>query len=250
MNTRRKDNQILWCVAAGLLLPVFVFGQEPSGERPGGFDSPPMQGGPQMGGGMGPGGPMQGGMMPPQGGQQGMRGRGAGQNMGQERPDVMRDVFSRHPGVRPDEVMKFINEQFPDEMKRFQELRQKNAAEAEERISSLVENAIELLEIRQKNAEQFEKALKKTKLDRQAEHMGEKLRGEDVKDKEQASKEIREILEQSFELKQELMKMEVSGLEGEIQKLKEMVEKRQANKKAMIDRRVKELTGKEAELRW
>ncbi|MDD4871449.1 MAG: hypothetical protein PHR77_12900 [Kiritimatiellae bacterium] len=241
MNIQHNRKWVLMCLVAGIALPILIYGQEQSSDeqKKPSMGPPPMQDKRQDG-------------MPPRGqmqNQEGMR-RGQMPRMDQERPDVIMEVMSRHPGIHPDEVMRFIQEQFPEEMERLQDLKRKNPREADEVLTDLIENAINLLEMRHKNPEQFKKAIHKTKLDREAEHLGVKCRNKDVMDKEQILKEMRNVLEQSFELKQELMKMEVAELEREIQELKKMIEKRQENKKVMIERRVKELTGKEPELQW
>jgi len=140
---------------AGMLLPVLVQGQEERAERP---PRPrQMQEGGQMDDRIRPGDEMRG------------RGEMQKRERDPERPDMMREILSRHPGIRPDEVMKFIQEQFPEEMQKVHEFRPKNPREAEEVMAGLLERAVDLMELRQRSPEQFEKALRKTKLDRETE---------------------------------------------------------------------------------
>ncbi len=81
--------------------------------------------------------------------------------------------------------------------------------------------------------------------------LAEKYRNtEDKKEKEKIKEQLRTILSQQFDLKEEEKNARIKRLEEEIIRLKDELVKRKKNKKEIVNRRLKELLGESRYLEW
>jgi hypothetical protein len=61
---------------------------------------------------------------------------------------------------------------------------------------------------------------------------------------------LKKTLDRAFEIKQEIIKMDLERMERDLEELKKLVNKRESRKSAIVDRRIKELLGKTAQTEW
>ena len=78
--------------------------------------------------------------------------------------------------------------------------------------------------------------------DRQAQNLAEKYRGTDPIP-EEARKQLSEIVEKQFAIRQKRRELELHHLEGQLTRLREAIEKRNASRDAIIKQRVGQLLG-------
>ena len=91
---------------------------------------------------------------------------------------------------------------------------------------------------------------KDRELDDQARELSMKYqRGSDA-DKEKVKAELEETVTKQFDVRQERRKLELKRLETQLEKLREAVDKREAAKKTLIDKRVSELLGTSDEIEF
>lgn len=68
--------------------------------------------------------------------------------------------------------------------------------------------------------------------------------------KKQLKSQISEVVTQLFDVRTENRSKEISHLEEQVNQLKKMMEKRKANKKLIVDRKIQEITGEMDGLQW
>lgn len=163
---------------------------------------------------------------------------------------VLHEVFGRYPGVDRDHVMEFLREHFPREMKRFRSVVAHDEEAAGLLLAGLVSQAMELLETKDHDPRRFARLLEQRKLERKAESLAELLADERETNRDGIIRALRDVLVQVFEIKQQLMQADVAEMEADLEELKQLVQKREAHRKEIITRRLKDLTGETDYLEW
>lgn len=163
---------------------------------------------------------------------------------------VMKVVFSRFPGVSSDEVTKFMNEYFMQEVLEVKQMAEVLPDKAVERLTDIVQECISLMRIRNRDAKLFSKIMEEKRLNKVAQRRAEAIREAKGTERNKGIEELRKILETAFEIKQELMKLDVEGLEKELEQLKQLVRLREQCKNEIINGRLTELMNRRSEMRW
>ena len=164
--------------------------------------------------------------------------------------EIVHQTLRRVPEEERAEVVRFIREYFEGELAEAEELARKEPGEAREIVTDVVHEARELLELREENPEAFEKAMHEPKLGRRSAELAERCRASKGEAREQLLKELRGVLSEAFGLRQASMKDEMRELERELQRLRTLVEKREENRDAIVERRIEQLTGEGDFLEW
>jgi replicative DNA helicase len=163
---------------------------------------------------------------------------------------IAADVFRRFPDVDARSVMDFISREFPEDRTRFTLLSLQNATEASALLSGLIRQTLELMAMEKAKPDLYAKLLKQRKLDRRAVELGQAYRRAKGDDKAVQMKKLQDVLAESFEIKQELMRDDVAQMEQQINELKLLLQKREGSRQAIIDLRAGELTGETGALKW
>ncbi len=167
---------------------------------------------------------------------------------------VKRFTFERFPEANQEETLKFIAHYFPHDMQRVKQMAQIRPNESVETLTELAYRGLGLMRKREQAPERFKLWERQCRLEQQAEALAGTLAGEGDADGDADGdgqrENLEELLEQSFEIKQAIMKMELDELARGLEELRELVDRREKNKQAIIQRRVVELTGEEDDLQW
>jgi hypothetical protein len=163
---------------------------------------------------------------------------------------VMKVVFSRFPGVSAEEVNKFMNEYFTQEIHEVKQMAEVLPDRAVERLTDIVQESINLMKIRSKDAVLFNKMMEEKRLNKIARLRAEAIREARGAERKKGIEELRKILEAAFEIRQELMKRDVERLEKEFEQLKQLVRLREQRKDEIINDRLTELVSGKAEVKW
>lgn len=163
---------------------------------------------------------------------------------------IMEEVFKRFPEVDPDPVMEEVRREFSRDLAEFKNLAMRQRDRAVDYLTYLVSEAVEMLEMKRESPDLYEKALKQRRLERTARRFAAEWNRMTGEKKEQKHKELRAVLGDAFDAKQEMMKADVAQMQQDLQELLAMIDKRQENRKAIIIRRLKELTGDADPLDW
>jgi hypothetical protein len=169
---------------------------------------------------------------------------------GAQERDIADRVWGRFPDVNPEQTMAFLGETLPDEMREFRVLAAERREEAVDFLTSLVRQSIELQAIKRRHPDLFAQHVTQRRLEHEAEEAAQAVRQSSGAARAQAVTGLRQKLESVFEVKQLLMQRDVEQMETELRDLKEMIEKRQQNRQAIVTRRLSELIGEANDLHW
>ncbi len=147
-------------------------------------------------------------------------------------------------------IARLIDEHFGAELREAKLLTDEEPEEAAEIVGDVVEEAWELLELREEAPEEFEGIVREMRLEREAEELAEKITKSRGKDREEVKGALQKVLQQAFDLRQREMKAEVAEMEDELTNLKKLIEKRQQHRDAIVERRMKQLTDEQDFLDW
>lgn len=164
--------------------------------------------------------------------------------------EIIDAVFARFPGVNRGEVDKFLKTNFEDELRKFRTLAVTRHEEATALFSTLVRDVLSLLETRRKNPAAYEKKITLKRLESTAGRLAREIRLAGDDEKKILQQNMRETVTSIFDVKQQLMKIDVEQMNRELALLKELVDKREANREAIVNRRVTDLVGEKKDLEW
>ncbi|MEI6807603.1 MAG: hypothetical protein WCN95_02685 [bacterium] len=164
--------------------------------------------------------------------------------------EIIDAVFARFPGVNRREVDKFLKANFEDELQKFRTLAITHHVEATDLFSTLVREVLSLLETRRKNPVAYEKKLVLKRLESRAGRLVREIRMAGESDKKRIQQALCETAASIFDIKQQLMKIDVEQMSRELALLRELVDKREANRETIVGRRVTDLVGDKKDLEW
>lgn len=164
--------------------------------------------------------------------------------------EIAEAVFARFPGINRKEVDQFLKDNFSDELRTFRTIASQRREEATELFSKLVRDVLSLLETRRKNPAAFEKRIALKRLEATAGRLAREIRLAGESDKKRLQQTLRETTASIFDIKQQLMKIDVEQMSRELARLRELVDKREANREAIVSRRVSDLVSDKKELEW
>jgi hypothetical protein len=163
---------------------------------------------------------------------------------------IVRDGLSRLPPREREEAMLLLRENYQWQLREAQRLADKQPDEAAERVERLVDEAVELSQLRHENPEQFARHRQFRQAENQAAMLAARAREARGAEREQAMAELRQTLQRAFELKQQNLAREVETMNRHLAELRSLLEKRQANRDAIINRRAYQLVGEQDYLEW
>ncbi len=163
---------------------------------------------------------------------------------------VSRMTFARFPEADREATLLFIHQHFPRETKQIRLASATRPDRAMEALTDLVHKSLGLLKTQQENPELFEKLMRQHRLERQAQSLAAAVGQTQGESQKKILKKLQAVLAEAFEIKQSLMKDELEALARGVNDLRVLVEKREQNRQAIIERRLSELTGNEDWMRW
>ncbi len=164
--------------------------------------------------------------------------------------DVLRYVFEHFPEENRDEVMAFIGENFKSDLPVFRKLSNEDPRKATAYMLDLVSDALVLMEIAKKDEELAGMMVRQKELERRAVRKAKETALADGEEKKALVKELKSLLEQAFDAKQQLMKRDLAGMEEKLKELSEMISKRDEYREKIIENKLDEMTVEENYLKW
>jgi len=164
--------------------------------------------------------------------------------------ELVNRVTQRLPERGRNNIMEFAHEHFDDVFKDAKRIFAQEMDEAVEMVMNAFRESMELLELREMEPEEFERAIQERRLEREAEALARHAAQLEGEVREKTIAQLRKLLSESFELRQENMRRQMGELERELARLKTLVEKRQQHRDLVIERRIKDLTGEPDHLQW
>jgi hypothetical protein len=163
---------------------------------------------------------------------------------------ILQAVFSRFPGEDPSEVMAYLRTHFPQKIRYFTVLSMRDVDPAVEYLTEVVRDCTELLRTQVSDPKRHEKLLRYQKLESQAYQQGEQLRRAKGDSRSQLQAELAQTLDAGFMIKQDLMRQELADMEAELRMLRNLIQKREDNRKSLVNRRIAQITGDSDLLEW
>jgi hypothetical protein len=149
------------------------------------------------------------------------------------------------------EIIGFFSEidpQIEDEMK---VMKSRNLREYQERLRRMDKEMRYLSRLQDEEAERFDQAIALRKLEVQCNKLARLYRkSNDETKKSQLEQEIRDKLVQLFKMKEQEKELEITRIMDRVDKMRQEMKERKANKDKIIELRLNELTGKEHLSRW
>ncbi len=181
-------------------------------------------------------------------------GRGRGRRGGG--PPVRVMIKKAMRGLDVDEegrqaVAEMMEQHLGPRLAELEELKRNNPDRAWREAERIVAEALEMTDTKKGNPALFGKKTEFLKLERQSLELAAAAGVAEGDAKEKLKKSLQSVLEKAFTAKQELMKLEVQSMEGDLAHLKELMKKREAKKQAIIDRRMRQLIDdRDQDLQW
>ncbi|MDA0577358.1 MAG: hypothetical protein O3B24_04600 [Verrucomicrobia bacterium] len=156
---------------------------------------------------------------------------------------VLQAVFSRFPNVDPHAMMEYIATHNPDDMQRYTLLSMQNLSEALPLLMGLVRDSLELQALETRRPEQYARAVRYQELERRAQELAAPLEGAHTPEAADAARlaELRAVLMDAFEAKQELMRSDVAEIQAQVDELENLLREREAKRDEIVARRLAEL---------
>ncbi len=159
-------------------------------------------------------------------------------------------VFQRFPGIDRGEMERFLREVMPQELAELRRLSQSRFDEALGHLAALVQRCIELQATQRERPALYERLIARQRAERHAEALGRMCRREEGGQKEARLRELAIVLADGFELRQEIMRMELAHLQDELGQLEALIAKRQASREAIMALRKAQLLGDGEGMEW
>jgi hypothetical protein len=159
-------------------------------------------------------------------------------------------VFALFPDADREAVMGFIREQLPNELRRLRQMSERQVGDAFGFTIDLVQDSLRMLEMKKDNPALYEKVVQRRNLERLADDLAAQYRRSAGSERQENEIRLRRTLTQCFEIKQELMRRDLAQMEKELGQLRTLIEKREASRIDIINRRLHEVTGKTDHLGW
>lgn len=153
--------------------------------------------------------------------------------------------------INEEEVIAFLKEFHPELAKELNKLREKNPEMYEERLRHHYFEMMHLRGLKKNNPQMYERIIHQQRLERELRELAEKYhQSKDEKERESIKKQIRSILEKIFGLMEQNASEDIKRMEKEVNKLKEKLARKQAERDKLIEDRLKEIIGEKEGWDW
>jgi hypothetical protein len=141
-----------------------------------------------------------------------------------------------------DEVVQFIQENFPEKARMLKDLRKRDPEEFQRRRQQLAEEVRHLRELRRDNPELFRLQMDEMRLrDETSRLVREARKAEGGKGRDEAVRRLREALERSFDLRTRIKQGEVEDLRRRLVDLENSLKRRGERRAQMVEERQRQL---------
>ncbi|MBI2901544.1 MAG: tetratricopeptide repeat protein [Planctomycetes bacterium] len=172
------------------------------------------------------------------------------------RADELRRTGGRRGHMGPEdaermflEIRDYLKENDPETLRRLEGLRaERRMEEFFNELREVVRRKQEMDELKQRDPEQYAKFLKMRELERRCGELAEKIRRGDKS--EDLRKELATALGQLFDLREEMRAKDLAELKRRVEELEKTLQKRRENKQAIIEKKLREMTGEKAVDDW
>ena len=148
-------------------------------------------------------------------------------------------------------ILKIIAEQEPLEVKHLTKLKRINPEEYREILLHAWKEHQFLKRLKKEDPDKYQQVKQRQELERMSRKLAREYRqSDDEQHKKTIKSELRDIIDELFDLREAEKEEEIFRLEKELNKMKKIVKKRQANKKEILNKHLHKLLGIDEYLDW
>ena len=161
-------------------------------------------------------------------------------------------MMQRELGARPEEALEMGGAAFRDRIEQARRLfQQRQFEEGRDVLRGVGRQFREMRELRERDPERFKLQRRIIEMDGRSAELGQKVRRAENDDaKKKAAEELKSLLNELFDLRQQERESTVQQLERELKEVREALEKRKARRNEIIQHRIEQLTGKAELMEW
>ncbi len=167
------------------------------------------------------------------------------------RPVRRRNAEGRGGPMAGEELRDFVEQVMPGRFEQIMALRRTNPDRFRQTVMSLMQKKRQLDELKERDPAAYERAVTQMGLEAEVREIAEAARKADNEEGKKAAKDkLADAVGQLFDIQCETLQQEIQEQTQRIEEMKQLLEKRRAAKEKIVQRRVDELTGDDAVLRW
>lgn len=148
------------------------------------------------------------------------------------------------------EVIEYIEEVHPEQLKQLLALKDSRPMVYRRMLSKGYREMRLMKELKQRNPKRYMRVAEERTLDGNSRTLARKFRTAEGTEKERIREEVKKILDQIFDLRQENRVLEIERLEKKLEELKSNNLERLKNKDEILKRRLMALLGEDKGLEW
>jgi hypothetical protein len=176
---------------------------------------------------------------------------------GQERPRARRPGAQAQPEIlyltpeQEEEVIAYLRKARPDRVDHLLDLKGKRPGLYRSFLSRAYREMRYLNRLKEDDPERYEQVAQEKKFEEEARLLAKKYRdSEDENEKVRLREDLKTLLDKLFDYRQMNRQFEIEKLEKRLEDLKDVNERRLANKEEIVERRLDEMLGTKRELEW
>lgn len=158
--------------------------------------------------------------------------------------------LGRIPEPRRSQLTALLEQEFATRLDNLRTMAAHEPEEALDRLRDTIHMGVELLEVREHDPQHFRRMLRWHKIEDKSIYLSQKLQDLDGEARDKARNELRAVLTEAFDLKQQHMHREITEMERDLERLRTLIEKREKHRNAVIEHRIQELTEEYDYLDW
>jgi hypothetical protein len=148
-------------------------------------------------------------------------------------------------------AMRVVKDHLRPQLAELEEVARHEPREAWREAEHLAGEALELVHIKRENPELYDKTVAFLTLETRSLELAQAATIAKGEARQKLRRSLAQVLEKAFTAKQQMLQMEIQAMDADLQQLRELVKKREARRKAIIDRRMRELVDdRDDDLDW
>lgn len=167
------------------------------------------------------------------------------------RPMWRRNAEGRGGPMAGEELRDLVEQIMPGRFEQLMQLRKTNPDRFRQTVMGLMQKKRQLDALKERDPAAYERTITQLTLEAKAQEIAEAARKADNEEGKKAAKDkLAEVVSQLFDIQCETLQQTIEDQTKRIGEMKQLLEKRRASKDKIVQRRVDELTGDDAVLRW
>lgn len=148
------------------------------------------------------------------------------------------------------EALEFLQNISQHKAQKLQQLKTVNEREYLNQLKRVIEEMARAKRLKERDPAHYERMIKIKQMEERSRVLGRNYRDADDAEKANIESELKTLLGELFDLREENRQEEVMRLEKRLKELKESLVERSKNKAQIVERRLAQLTGKSKHLEW